>query len=43
MEFGVAPSLGIDVRGKLDVINSEGGGSKKSAAVLGGINYYFGL
>ncbi|MFH2036527.1 MAG: outer membrane beta-barrel protein [Candidatus Zixiibacteriota bacterium] len=43
MEIGVIKDIGIDIRGKLDVINAEGGGSKKSAAILGGLNYYFGL
>jgi len=41
-EIGVSPTIGIDIRGKLNVISSEGGGTKKSAAVTGGLNYYFG-
>ena len=41
-EIGVSPTLGLDIRGKLNVINSEGGGTKKSAAVTGGLNYYIG-
>ena len=42
-EIGVMPAVGIDIRGRMDVVSSEGGGSKKSAAVCGGLNYYFGL
>jgi opacity protein-like surface antigen len=42
-EIGLTPSMGIDIRGKLNVISTEGGGSKKAAAVTGGLNYYFGL
>jgi hypothetical protein len=42
-EIGFVPSIGLDIRGKLDVISSEGGGSKKAAAVTAGLNYYFGL
>jgi opacity protein-like surface antigen len=41
-EIGLNPKFGFDIRGKLDVISSEGGGSKKSAAVTGGLNFYFG-
>ncbi len=43
VEAGIFPSVGLDLRGKLVVITSEGGGSKKSASVIGGVNYYFGL
>ncbi len=42
IELGVNPALGLDIRGKLVVIPTEGGGSKKSASVVGGVNYYFG-
>jgi opacity protein-like surface antigen len=42
VEFGVTAPVGLDVRGKLVVIPTEGGGSKKSASVTGGVNYYFG-
>nr|MBN2277567.1 outer membrane beta-barrel protein [candidate division Zixibacteria bacterium] len=41
-ELGISESVGVDLRGKLDIISSEGGGTKKSAAVAGGLNYYFG-
>jgi hypothetical protein len=41
-EVGFTESLGVDVRGKLNVVGTEGGGSKKAAAVTGGLNYYFG-
>jgi hypothetical protein len=42
-EIGIVPSIGLDIRGKLDVISSDGGGSKKAAAVTAGLNYYLGL
>lgn len=41
-EIGFSPTIGLDIRGKLNVINSEGGGTKKSAAVTGGLTYYIG-
>jgi hypothetical protein len=41
IEVGIIPSLGLDLRGKLVVIPTEGGASDKSAVVTGGINYYF--
>ena len=40
--LGFAPNLAFDLRSKLHVIPSEGGGSKKSLSVTGGINLYFG-
>ncbi|MCX6829549.1 MAG: outer membrane beta-barrel protein [candidate division Zixibacteria bacterium] len=42
-EIGLAPSFGLDFRGKLNIVTTDGGGSKKSAAVTGGLNYYFGF
>lgn len=41
--IGVSPKFDIDVRGKLHVITYEGSSSKKSLAVTGGLNYYFGV
>jgi hypothetical protein len=41
-DFGFSPTLSLDLRGKLHVISSEGDASKKSAAITGGLNYYFG-
>ena len=43
LEIGVGPSLGLEVRGRLDVIGTEGGGSKKAALITAGVNYHFGL
>jgi len=43
IEVGVNPAVGLDVRGKLIVIPTDGGGSKKSASITGGLNYYFGI
>ncbi len=42
IEVGVNPTVGLDVRGKLVVIPTDGGASKKSASIIGGLNYYFG-
>lgn len=42
VEVGVTSLIGLDVRGKLVVIPYEGGDSKKSAVVTGGITYYLG-
>ena len=40
--IGVSPMLGIDLRGQLTIIPSEGSSSKKSASVTGGLTYFFG-
>jgi len=42
VEVGLSHLLAIDLRGKLLVISPEGGGTKKSASVTGGVNVYFG-
>ncbi len=41
-ELGMGSAFSLDARVKLNVITSEGGGSKKSASASAGINYYFG-
>lgn len=41
-EIGFTQVIALDLRGKAVVIPAEGGGSKKSASVTGGLNYYFG-
>ena len=38
----VAPALDLDVSGRLTAITLDGGGSRKSVAVMAGLNYYFG-
>ena len=40
--IGVSPKFDVDVRGKAHVISHEGSSSKKSVALYGGLNYYFG-
>jgi len=40
--LGLSPRFDLDARGKINVATSEGGGSKKSLALTGGLNYYFG-
>jgi len=42
LTFGLSPKLALDVRGKLNVVPTEGGSSDKSAWILGGLNFYFG-
>ncbi len=42
LEIGLPSGLSIDVRGKLNVIPMDAGGSKKSASLAAGVNYYFG-
>lgn len=42
VEIGVTSAVGLDVRGKLVVIPWDGGDSKKSAVLTGGITYYLG-
>lgn len=42
-EVGLATFLSLDFRARGIIIPTEGGGSKKSASLTGGINYYFGM
>jgi opacity protein-like surface antigen len=42
LAFGFSPKMAIDVRGKFNMIPVEGGSSKKSVFIVGGLNYYFG-
>ena len=37
----VAPILDIDVSGRLHAFTLEDGGSRKSAGIAAGLNYYF--
>lgn len=41
-EIGVTPVVAVDLRAKLHIVPIDGGGSKKSATLTGGLNYYFG-
>jgi hypothetical protein len=43
IEVGVTHMVGLDLRGKLVIIPTDGGGSRKSGSVTGGVNYYFGM
>ncbi len=43
IEIGVTPKVGLDLRGRTIVVSTEGGGSRKSAGVTGGINFYPGI
>ena len=43
LEIGMGPSLGLEVRGRFDVIKTDGGGSKKAALITAGVNYHIGL
>ena len=42
-ELGISPTFGLEARGRFVVIPTDGGGSRKSAALTAGINYHFGL
>ena len=42
-ELGLSPTFGLEARGRFVVIPTDGGGSRKSAALTAGINYHFGL
>ena len=41
--IGFTPMVSLDVRGKLNVIPYEGGGSFKSVSATAGVNYHFGM
>ncbi len=40
--IGVGRNLSLDLRGRLNIIPTEGSSSQKSAFVLGGLNFYLG-
>jgi len=41
--IGLAPMVSVDVRGKLNVVPYDDGGTKKSGSATAGLNYYFGM
>lgn len=41
VEIGVSTRVGLDFRGRVAVISTDGGGTKKSGAMTAGINFYF--
>ncbi len=41
LEFGVAKFLSLDFRARAVIVPTQGGGSKKSASLTGGMNLYF--
>lgn len=43
IEVGVSSKVCLDFRGRAIVVSNEGGGSKKSGAITGGINFYPGI
>lgn len=43
VEFIVPANIGIEVRGKFEIVPIDGGGSRKNALVYIGANYHFGL
>ncbi len=43
LEIGLGTKLGLEVRGRVVVVGTEGGGSKKAALLTAGVNYHFGL
>ena len=42
IEIGMSTSFAVDVRGKVNVVPSDGGGSKKSLSATAGVNFYLG-
>lgn len=40
--LGLSPAISLDVRGRFNMIPVDGGSSKKSVFVTGGLNYFFG-
>jgi len=43
LELIVPANIGIEIRGKFEIIPTDGGGSRKNALVYVGANYHFGL
>ena len=43
LEIGLGPKLGLEARGRVVIVGTEGGGSKKAAILTAGVNYHFGL
>lgn len=41
-DVALGRGLALDIRGQLNIIPTDGGSSRKSAFVLGGLNYHFG-
>lgn len=42
-EFVFPANIGIEIRGKFEIVPTDGGGSRKNALVFLGANYHFGL
>jgi len=42
-EFVFPASIGVEIRGKFEIVPIDGGGSRKNALVFVGANYHFGL
>ena len=42
VSIGLGPQVALDGRGMVAVIPTDGGGSKKSVVLIGGLNYNFG-
>lgn len=42
LAFGLSPQISLDVRGRANLIPTDGGGSDKSLFLLGGLNFYLG-
>ena len=43
LELVLAMNIGLEIRGKFEVVPTDGGGSRKNALVFIGANYHFGL
>jgi len=42
VSYGFGNNMAFDIRGKFNLIPVDGGSSKKSIFIVGGLNYYFG-
>jgi len=42
-ELVVPANIGLEIRGKFEIVPTDGGGSRKNALVFIGVNYHFGL
>lgn len=42
VSYGFGHNMAFDIRGKFNLIPVDGGSSKKSIFIVGGLNYYFG-
>ncbi len=42
-EIGLPSNLGLEIKGKFELVPTDGGGSRKNAIVSAGVNYHLGI